>query len=163
MGKERRAQAIFYPFSIWTIWDTDRTSAQPQVKLSFLHSNYLSTFCVPGEPEAVEGEDGLREPSAPPEDSDSSPLSPRGGLSPLWKTIPVLIKRIKGLLYRVPECLSYMLNMEVDLQSLFGLHVTWCAQLYSLAETPQLPTPPPAFGLVYGGSYWSATIDDISL
>ncbi len=25
--------------------------------------------------------------------------------------------------------------MEVDLQSLFGLHVTWCAQLYSLAET----------------------------
>ncbi len=30
--------------------------------------------------------------------------------------------------------------MEVDLQNLFGLHVTWCAQLYSLAETPQ---PPP--------------------
>ncbi len=28
--------------------------------------------------------------------------------------------------------------MEVDLQSLFGLHVTWCAQLYSLAETPHL-------------------------
>jgi hypothetical protein len=36
--------------------------------------------------------------------------------------------------------------MEVDLQSLFGLHVTWCAQLYSLAETPQLP-PPSAFDL----------------
>ncbi len=32
------------------------------------------------------------------------------------------------------------LNMEVDLQSVFGLHVTWCAQLYSLAETPQ-PSP----------------------
>ena len=32
--------------------------------------------------------------------------------------------------------------MEVDLQSLFGLHVTWCAQLYSLAETPQLPPSP---------------------
>ncbi len=31
----------------------------------------------------------------------------------------------------------------------FGLHVTWCAQLYSLAETPQLPPlPPTAFGLV---------------
>ncbi len=29
--------------------------------------------------------------------------------------------------------------MEVDLQSLFGLHVTWCAQL---AETPQPPPPP---------------------
>jgi hypothetical protein len=32
--------------------------------------------------------------------------------------------------------------MEVDLQSLFGLHVTWCAQLYSLAETPQHPPSP---------------------
>ncbi len=37
--------------------------------------------------------------------------------------------------------------MELDLQSLFGqigLHVTWCAQLYSLAETPQ-PHPHPGF------------------
>ncbi len=25
--------------------------------------------------------------------------------------------------------------MEVDLQSLFELHATWCVQLYSLAET----------------------------
>ncbi len=32
-----------------------------------------------------------------------------------------------------------------------GLHVTWCTQLYSLAETPQ-PPPPPAFGLVYEGA-----------
>jgi hypothetical protein len=32
-----------------------------------------------------------------------------------------------------------MLNMKVHLQSLFGLHVTLCAQLYSLAETPPLP------------------------
>ncbi len=32
--------------------------------------------------------------------------------------------------------------MEVDLQSLFGLHVTWCAQLYSLAKTPLLPPLP---------------------
>ncbi len=38
------------------------------------------------------------------------------------------------------------LNMELDLQSLFGLHATWCTQLYSLAETPQLPLP--AFGHV---------------
>jgi hypothetical protein len=41
--------------------------------------------------------------------------------------------------------------MELDIQSLFGLHA-WlhvhCAQLYSLAETLQLP-PPPAFGLIY--------------
>jgi hypothetical protein len=33
--------------------------------------------------------------------------------------------------------------MEVDLQSLFGLHVTLCLQLYSLAETPQPPPPSP--------------------
>ncbi len=34
--------------------------------------------------------------------------------------------------------------MEVDLQSLFGLHVTWCAhaQLHSLAENLQLPSYP---------------------
>ena len=38
---------------------------------------------------------------------------------------------------------THRLNMELDLQSLFGLHVTWCAQLYSLAETPQPhPIPP---------------------
>jgi hypothetical protein len=33
----------------------------------------------------------------------------------------------------------HRLNMDVDLQSLFGLHVTSCAQLYSLAETPHPP------------------------
>ncbi len=40
--------------------------------------------------------------------------------------------------------------MEVDLQSSFGLHVKWRAQLYSLAETPQPPSP--ALGLVYEGA-----------
>ncbi len=33
--------------------------------------------------------------------------------------------------------------MELGLQSLFGLHVTRCAQLLLLAETPQLLPPPP--------------------
>ncbi len=28
---------------------------------------------------------------------------------------------------------NHRLNMEVDLQSLFGLHITWCAQLYTRA------------------------------
>ncbi len=56
----------------------------------------------------------------------------------------------------------YRLNMEVDLQGFFGLHVTGCAQLYSFAETPQFP-PSPAFGRVLRGRYWSAKIDDISL
>jgi hypothetical protein len=44
------------------------------------------------------------------------------------------------------------LNMEVHLQSLFGLHVTWCAPLYSLAETPQLPPPPRILDLSYEGA-----------
>jgi hypothetical protein len=54
--------------------------------------------------------------------------------------------------------------MELDLQSFFGVMsrdvLNW--QLYSLAETQQLP-PTPSFGLVLRGRYWSAKIDDISL
>jgi hypothetical protein len=53
--------------------------------------------------------------------------------------------------------------MEVDLPSLFGLYVTWCAQLYSLAETPQLHPPPLAFELVLWGRYCLEKIDGISL
>jgi hypothetical protein len=45
--------------------------------------------------------------------------------------------------------------MDLDLQSLFGLHVHSCTHWL----TPQ--PPPPAFGLVYEG-FWSAKIDDIS-
>ncbi len=41
------------------------------------------------------------------------------------------------------------LNMELDLQSYLGSCVD--VELYSLAETPQLP-PPPAFGLIYEGA-----------
>ncbi len=58
--------------------------------------------------------------------------------------------------------LKHRVNMEVVLQSLFGLHVTWCAQLHSLAEAPQSP-PLPEFGLDIRVRYWSAKIDDISL
>jgi len=36
---------------------------------------------------------------------------------------------------------EHRLNMYLELQSLFGLHVTWCAQLFSLAETPEPPPP----------------------
>ncbi len=40
-------------------------------------------------------------------------------------------------LSRRPYCSqNHRLNMELNLQSLFGLHVTWCEQLYPLAETP---------------------------
>jgi hypothetical protein len=40
-----------------------------------------------------------------------------------------------------------MLNMELDLPSLFGLHVHSCILI---AETPQ--PPPTAFGLIYEGA-----------
>ncbi len=46
----------------------------------------------------------------------------------------------------------HRLNMEVDLQSLFGLHVTWYAQLYSLGETQQLTTSPPHLDSYYEGA-----------
>jgi hypothetical protein len=57
-------------------------------------------------------------------------------------------------------CFKHRLNMELDLQSLFGL--------YSLAETPQLPpkdTPPlsPRIWAHIRGRYRSAKIDDVSL
>ncbi len=42
--------------------------------------------------------------------------------------------------------------MEVDLQSLFGLYVTWCAQLFSLAETPQLHPSPRILDSYYEGA-----------
>ncbi len=48
--------------------------------------------------------------------------------------------------------------MELDLQSVLGS----CVLLYSLAETPQLPSPP-AFGHLHEGAIGTAKIDDISL
>ncbi len=53
------------------------------------------------------------------------------------------------------ERFYHRLNMELDadLRSLFGLHVMWWPQPYSLAETPHPPSPyPPVFGLVYEGA-----------
>ncbi len=45
----------------------------------------------------------------------------------------------------------HMLNKEIDLQSLFGLHVHSC--LYLLAESwDPAPPPPPPFGLIYEGA-----------
>jgi hypothetical protein len=50
--------------------------------------------------------------------------------------------------------------MELDLQSLFGLHVY--RQLFSLAETPY--PPPPAFELIYEGAIgqprWTTSLCD---
>jgi hypothetical protein len=40
---------------------------------------------------------------------------------------------------------NHALNMELDLQSLFGL---LCTALFPLAETPELP----AFGLIFEGA-----------
>jgi hypothetical protein len=60
-----------------------------------------------------------------------------------------------SLCSRSPYC---RLNMELVLQSLFGLHVR-----SSLAETPQPPPPPsPRIWAHRRGRYWSAKIDKIS-
>jgi hypothetical protein len=42
--------------------------------------------------------------------------------------------------------------MELDLQRLFGLHVTLCTKLYSLAETPQPPPIPRIWTRKYEGA-----------
>jgi hypothetical protein len=49
--------------------------------------------------------------------------------------------------------------MELDLQSLFGLHVLSCTHWLR----PRNPTPPPRIWAHIQGRYWSAKIDDISL
>ncbi len=58
---------------------------------------------------------------------------------------------------------THRLNMELDLQSFFGLHVTWCEQLYSVSETPHPPSSPPRIWTRLRGLYWSAKIDDFSM
>jgi hypothetical protein len=50
---------------------------------------------------------------------------------------------------------NHRLNMELDLQSS-------CVQLYSMAETPQLP-PSSRIWAHIQGRYWSAKMDHISL
>jgi hypothetical protein len=50
--------------------------------------------------------------------------------------------------------------MELDLQSLFGLHVHSCTHWLRPSNPPP---PPPAFGLIYEDASWSAETDDISL
>ncbi len=70
------------------------------------------------------------------------------------------ILKLEGRFRRV-GAVDHRLNM-VDFQNLFGLHVTWCAQLYLLAGTPQPPLSP-SIGTRLRGPYWSAKIDDISL
>ncbi len=52
---------------------------------------------------------------------------------------------------------THRLNMELDLQSLFGLHVHSCTHRLR----PRIP--PPRIWARIPGRYWSAKIDDISL
>ncbi len=53
---------------------------------------------------------------------------------------------------------EHRLNMELDLQSLFGLHVHSCTHLLR-SRTPS----PPRIWAHIRGRWWSAKIDDISL
>ncbi len=57
--------------------------------------------------------------------------------------------------FTVLVSLNHRLNMDLDLQSLFGLH------MHSLRESR--PRPPPRIWAHIRGRYWSAKIDDISL
>jgi hypothetical protein len=56
--------------------------------------------------------------------------------------------------------LYHRLNIDLDLQSLFGLHVYSCTHWL----TPRTPYPPPSRIWAHiRGRYWLAKIDDISL
>jgi hypothetical protein len=46
---------------------------------------------------------------------------------------------------------GHRLNLEVDLQSLFGFHVTWCAQLF-IGWDPATPPLPPHLDSYYEGA-----------
>jgi hypothetical protein len=71
------------------------------------------------------------------------------------------MKGVLANLSDLPHMTEGQNHMELDLQSLFWAP---CAQLYSLAETPQ---PAPTLNrLIWAhiqGRSWSAKIDDISL
>jgi hypothetical protein len=56
----------------------------------------------------------------------------------------------------------HRLNMELDLQSLFGLHVRRYMQ-YTQWMKPCNSPHPSAFGLINKGAIGQAKIDDISL
>ncbi len=58
------------------------------------------------------------------------------------------------VLYTVRQ---HRLNTEIDLQSLFGLHV------HSGTHWLRLCNLPPEFELIYEGAYWSDKVDDIFL
>ncbi len=76
--------------------------------------------------------------------SSTISISTRTTFQPLGETLERLycVSYIR-LLSKMEMWCNHRLNMELDLQSSFGLHVTWCAQLFSLAETPQPPPSPP--------------------
>jgi hypothetical protein len=55
----------------------------------------------------------------------------------------------------------HRLNMELDLQSLFGLHVQFVHRCTYWLRPPA--TSPPCIWAQIRGRYWSAKIDDIFL
>jgi hypothetical protein len=78
----------------------------------------------------------------------------------LWRILYLISHFLRKMYYAYfvqegrpfPESIAcnHRLNVELDLQSLFRLHVHRCTH-YSLAETPQLPRPHLAFELIYEG------------
>jgi hypothetical protein len=66
---------------------------------------------------------------------------------PFWDKVFILLGR------------THRLNIELDLQSVYGLLCT----AVLICRNPCNFPPPPAYGLIYEGAIWSAKIDDISL
>jgi hypothetical protein len=74
-----------------------------------------------------------------------------------WKELPTVRRSSRSLSSSLelseppPPPLRHMLNMELDLQSLFGFQCT--VQLYpTIWLRPRNSHPPPAFGLIYEGA-----------
>ncbi len=66
-------------------------------------------------------------------------------------------------IYMAVVCLGHRLNMELDLQSLFGVGFMCPAVFISWDPANTPPPPPPHIWAHIRGRYWSAKIDDNSL
>ncbi len=82
-----------------------------------------------------------------------------------WCTVaPGLIPSLVSTLEVSSPCLQHRKNMELDLQSFFGLHVHSCTHWLRPRMQPSRPPPiPPHLDSYTIGRYWLAKIDDISL
>ncbi len=83
----------------------------------------------------------------------------------IWQPQIRLRRKIKSKIFLLKaHIFGHGLNMELDLQSLFELHVTCCAHAAVLIGwNPETPPFPRHLGSYTRGAIWLAKIDDISL